>query len=169
VVWILPAIAGGIGMVAVPWENKIGLLACLTLAGGTYGVSYIVALGWTTSTASGYTKKLIRNVMFMVGYSIANIISPQIWVAKDGPRYYAAWIVQIVISWVGTPIILLVIRAILSRRNKERRAWIEQQQASGAVGVVEQIDDDGQLVQNTVDVAFLDLTDLENKYFIYPL
>lgn len=78
VVWIIPTIAGGVGMVTVPWEKKIGLLACLTLAGGTFGIAYITALGWTTSTASGYTKKLTRNVMFMVGYSISNIISPQI-------------------------------------------------------------------------------------------
>ncbi|EED19824.1 putative allantoate permease of the major facilitator superfamily [Talaromyces stipitatus ATCC 10500] len=169
VLWVLPAIAGGIGMVTVPWDNKIGLLACLCLAGATFGITYIIALGWTTSTASGYTKKLLRNVMFMVGYSIANIISPQIWAARDAPRYYPAWIVQIVISWVGTPVILLVIRFILSRRNKERRAWILQQQASRAVGVVKQVDDEGQVVQTTVDLAFLDLTDLENKYFIYPL
>ncbi|KUL90691.1 hypothetical protein ZTR_00027 [Talaromyces verruculosus] len=169
VLWIIPAIAGGIGMVTVPWEKKIGLLACLTLAGGTFGISYIIALGWTTSTASGYTKKLTRNVMFMIGYSVANIISPQIWVSKDGPRYYPAWIVQIVVSWVGTPVTLLVIRYILSRRNKERREWIAQQQASRALGVVKQVDDEGREVQTTVDLAFLDLTDLENKYFIYPL
>lgn len=73
------------------------------------------------------------------------------------------------VSWVGTPVILLVIRYILSKRNKERREWIAQQQASRALGFVKQVDDDGREVQTTVDLAFLDLTDLENKYFIYPL
>lgn len=171
VFWIVPAIAGGIGMVATPWNQKIGLLACLTLAGNTFGVSYIIGLGWTTSTAAGYTKKLLRNVLFMAGYGIANIISPQIWVASDAPRYYPAWIVQIIISWVLTPIILLVIRWILAGRNRERRTWIAEQEAKGArpVGIIEQADDDGQLVKVEVDISLLDLTDLENKYFIYPL
>jgi len=169
--WCLPAIVGGIGMVALPWSNKIGLLACLTLAGNTFGITYIIALGWTTSSAAGYTKKLTRNVGFMMGYGIANIISPQIWVAGDKPRYYPAWIVQIVVAWIGTPVILLVIRLILSRRNKERRQLIAEQEARGEheEGFVEQLDDAGNLVEEKVEIALLDLTDLENKHFIYPL
>lgn len=169
--WCIVAIIGGIGMVALPWTNEIGLLACLTLASNTFGVTYIIGLGWTTSSAAGYTKKLIRNVFFMAGYGIANLISPQIWVAKDGPRYYPAWIVQIVISWVGSPVVLLVIRWILSRRNIERQAWIEEQASLGkrSVGIVEQDDGDGGLVKVEVDISLLDMTDLENKYFIYPL
>jgi len=86
-------------------------------------------------------------------------------------RYYPAWIVQIVISWVGTPVILVVIRFILSRRNQERRIWIVEQEALGnhGEGYVEQLDDDGNLIKEKVDITLLDLTDLENKYFIYPL
>jgi len=107
----------------------------------------------------------------MFGYGIANIISPQIWVAEQGPRYYSAWIVQIVISWAGTPAILLLIRVILSRRNKERAAWIEEQNSLGfeGEGYIEQLDEGGNLVKAKVEIALLDLTDLENKYFIYPL
>lgn len=168
--WCIPAVAGGIGMVAIPWDNKLGLLACLVLAGNTFGVSYILSLGWTTSSASGYTKKLTRNVMFMIGYGVSNIISPQIWVEKDGPRYYGAWIAQIVVSWVGTPVILLIIRFILSRRNKERAAWIAEQKNLGLEdeGYVEN-DEGGSATKTKVNLALLDLTDLENKYFIYPL
>jgi MFS family permease len=169
--WCLPAIAGGIGMVALPWSNKLGLLTCMLLAGNTFGVTYIVGLGWTTSTAAGYTKKLTRNVGFMIGYGIANIISPQLWVARNKPRYYPAWIVQIVLAWVGTPVILLTIRFILSRRNAERRRWIAEQESLGkdSEGYVEQLDQEGNVVREKVDITLLDLTDLENKYFIYPL
>lgn len=168
--WCMPAVAGGIGMVAIPWENKLGLLACLLLAGQTYGVAYILALGWTTSSASGYTKKLTRNVMFMIAYSISNVIAPQIWVEKDGPRYYGAWIAQVVIAWIFTPVILLVIRLILSRRNKERAAWIAEQKNLGLEdeGYVEN-DGGGSATKTKVNLALLDLTDLENRYFIYPL
>lgn len=172
-VWCLPAIAGGIGMVAIAWDQKLAMLACLLLAGHTYGLTYIIALGWTSSSAAGYTKKLTRNVMFMFGYSVANLISPQIWVPQDAPRYYGAWIAQIVISWVGTPVILFVIQIILKRRNAERRAWAaglsEEQRAMHELGEVEELDENGALVRREVEIAMLDLTDLENPFFIYPI
>lgn len=169
--WFLPAIVGGIGMVSLDWNNKLGLLACLVLAGSTFGISYIIALGWTTSTASGYTKKLTRNVMFMIGYAVANIISPQIWVARDAPRYYPAWAVQIVVSWVGTPTLLLIIRFILARRNDQRKLWIQQQKALGDLGTgyITQDGENGEKLLIQADVAALDLTDLQNKHFLYPL
>ncbi|KAK9234018.1 putative allantoate permease of the major facilitator superfamily [Lipomyces kononenkoae] len=169
--WCLPAVAGGIGMVALDWDKKISLLACMLLAGNTFGITYIVALGWTSTSAGGYTKKLVRNVLWMGGYGVSNIISPQIWVARDAPRYYGAWIAQIVVSWVGTPLCLLAIHWILSRRNKERREWIAAQEALGnkPTGLVEESDDEGKAVNVEVDISLLDLTDLENKYFIYEL
>lgn len=108
--------------------------------------------------------------MFMIGYGVSNIISPQIWVEKDGPRYYGAWIAQIVVSWIGIPVILLTIRYILSRRNKERVAWIVEQMNLGLEdeGYVEN-DEGGSATRTKVNLALLDLTGLENKYFIYPL
>lgn len=169
--WSMFSVAGGIGMVTIPWGKKLPLLACNLIAGSTFGITYITALGWNINTAGGYTKKLLRNVMWMVGYSVANLISPQIWVAGDAPRYYGAWIAQIVISWVGAPACMFAIRFILSRRNSERRAWIAEQEALGnrPVGLIEHVDEDGQKVQMEVDISVLDLTDLENKYFIYQL
>ncbi|KAB8236046.1 major facilitator superfamily domain-containing protein [Aspergillus alliaceus] len=168
--WCLPSIAGGIGMVAIPWDNKLSLLACLLLAGHTYGITYIIALGWTTSSAAGYTKKLTRNVMFMLGYSVGNLVSPQIWVPSAAPRYYGAWVSMIVVSWAGTPAILFIIWFILARRNEERKKWIAGlSESEREEGCVEQLDENGQIVRRKVDLAMLDLTDLENKFFIYPL
>ncbi|KNG89397.1 hypothetical protein ANOM_001849 [Aspergillus nomiae NRRL 13137] len=168
--WCLPAIAGGIGMVAISWDNKLALLACMLLAGHTYGITYIIALGWTTSSAAGYTKKLTRNVMFMLGYSVGNLVSPQIWVPSAAPRYYGAWVSMIVISWAGTPAILFIIWFILARRNEERRKWMaELSDSEREEGCVEQLDENGQIIRRKVDLAMLDLTDLENKFFIYPL
>ncbi|KAJ4267257.1 hypothetical protein NW762_003361 [Fusarium torreyae] len=172
-IWCIPAIAGGIGMVAIDWNAKLGMLACLLLAGHTYGNTYIIALGWATSSAAGYTKKLTRNVMFMIGYSIANLVSPQIWVPKDAPRYYGAWISMIVVSWVGTPVILFIIQFILKKRNKERKAWAaglsEDERLAHEFGEVEQTDENGEVVRRKVEIALLDLTDLENKFYIYPI
>jgi MFS family permease len=168
--WCIPSVAGGIGMVAIDWENKVALLACLILAASTYGVTYIIALGWTTSTAAGYTKKLTRNVMFMLGYCVGNLVSPQIWVPSAGPRYYGAWVSMIVISWVGTPATLLVIRFVLMRRNAERAQHLSALGSNESEDAfVEGTNAEGENVKVKVDIAVLDLTDLQNKAFVYPI
>ncbi|KAF5025456.1 hypothetical protein F66182_2479 [Fusarium sp. NRRL 66182] len=167
--WCLPAVAGGIGMATVPWDRTVSLLACMFLAAHTYGVAYIIALGWTNSSAAGYTKKLTRNVMFMIGYSAGNLVSHQIWVASAKPRFYGAWASMIVISWFGTPVILWVIHFILARRNKVRKERLDALGEQEGYAYVEQLDESGQPVKVKVEVAMLDLTDLENETFIYPL
>ncbi|KAL2850209.1 major facilitator superfamily domain-containing protein [Aspergillus pseudoustus] len=168
--WVLPAIAGSIGMVALPWGRTIPLLACLLIAGNTFANTYITSLVWTSSSATGYTKKLTRNTMFMISYGVSNIISPQMW-KSGGPRYYGTWIAQIVVSFCVTPLALHVVRIILKKRNKEREVWIADQAALGNFGdgVVDSLDAEGNVVQKKVDISVLDLTDLENKFFIYPL
>lgn len=170
VFWCLPSLAGSIAMVALSWSDKLALLAMLLLAGNTFGVTYIIGLGWTTSSAAGYTKKMTRNAMFMVGYGVANIIGPQFWVAHTAPRYYPAWIVMIVVSFFVGPASLVVVRYILKARNKERQAWIAEQRATGnyGKGVLERVQDEG-VAWEQVDVSVLDLTDFENKFFLYPM
>ncbi|RDL40200.1 putative cysteine transporter protein [Venustampulla echinocandica] len=167
--WCVPAIAGGIGMVTIKWTEKLGMLACLLLAGHTYGTTYIIGLGWATSSAAGYTKKLTRNVMFMIGYSVGNLVSPQIWVPSAAPRYYGAWASMIIVAWAGTPAILFIISFILGRRNKEREQWAAELSDDDREGIVEEVGENGEIVRRKADLAMLDLTDLENKFFIYPL
>jgi hypothetical protein len=167
--WTLPALIGSIAVVALPWSDKMGLLACLVLASQTFGIPWIIAFGWTSASCAGYTKKVTRNAMISAGYAIANIISPQLWRAKDAPRYVPAWIVQIVLSFVTAPIILIVIWFVLKRRNRER---ILEAEKTSQVGVV-QLSDDLQAElgksEDVVKLAMLDLTDYENKAFVYPL
>ncbi|KAK7409657.1 hypothetical protein QQX98_008172 [Neonectria punicea] len=168
--WCIPCIASSIGMVTISWDKTIPLLACLLLPPNCFAQTWIISLGWLSSSCAGHTKRLTRNAMFMVLYGISNIISPQLWKA-GGPRYYGAWITQIVVSFTMTPILLLTIRYILSKRNKERRQWIAEQATLGnhGEGYVEQTDGSGETHKVKVDVAMLDLTDLENKFFLYPL
>ena len=168
-VWCIPAVAGGIAVVTIPWDRKIALLGSLILATSTYGITYIIALGWTTSTAAGYTKKLTRNVMFMLGYSVGNLVSPQIWEPSWAPRYYGSWASMIIVSWVGTPSLLWVIHFILSKRNVERLAYVDSLSDDEREGWVEQKGEDGSIERVKVDVAVLDLTDLQNKQFIYRI
>lgn len=159
VFWSMPSFCSSIALTAVPWDKKIALLAMLCIASPMFGIPWILMFSWNTTSCGGYTKRLTRNAIIMFAYSVANIISPQIWRAKDAPRYIPAWIVQIVLSFFFAPMLALVIRFILKRRNSERIAnWTDD------AGLLEI---DGEAVK--INVAMLDLTDLENKSFIYPL
>jgi len=165
--WLMPSLLGAILAVSLPWSNKPGILGGMFLT-RTNGTAYIIVLSLSQATAAGYTKKLTRTLLFMIAYSISNIIAPQLWRSQYKPRYRLSWIIQIVFSWFISPIILLVIRYILSRRNKERLAAMNDDNEED-YGFVETVDEDGNAKRTKVDISMLDLTDLENKKFIYPL
>ncbi|KAI1136627.1 hypothetical protein F5Y05DRAFT_420031 [Hypoxylon sp. FL0543] len=85
-----------------------------------------------------------------------------------GPRR-GAWIFMLVVSYVGTPAVLLAVHFILERRNAEWEVWItECSEKERDAGRVEQYDEDGPVVTKSADIALLDLTDLE-KRIIYIL
>ncbi|SJM88165.1 related to Dal5p [Zygosaccharomyces bailii] len=164
-----PSIAGGIGMIAISWSNKMALLAMLVLAANTYFLAYIIGFGWSTATCSGQTKRFVRHFMYSVAYGISNIISPQLWKGDQGNRYHAAWIVQIIVAWTLTPVISVFITYILKNRNKKRRQYIAKH-PEALFGEIVKIDPAvGTETREKVDIGLLDLTDLENKAFIYPL
>ncbi|KAK6463710.1 hypothetical protein DFJ63DRAFT_285753 [Scheffersomyces coipomensis] len=169
--YCLISLLGGILAVALPWKDKIGILAGIFLTNGT-GITYTAALTWSQSSAAGYTKKLMRTVLWFISYSVINLFAPQFWRSKDKPRYYTAWIVTIIGGWVLAPIVLEIIRHILVKRNKERRLWIQKVESGlieDTIGYVDEIDDEGNFIKKKVDISYLDLTDIENKHFIYPL
>ncbi|KAG7696060.1 hypothetical protein KL930_003086 [Ogataea haglerorum] len=103
----------------------------------------------------------------MIGYGVANIVAPQMW--TTGPRYYAAWIVQLVVAWFFSSVLLIWIRVILSRRNKKRLAKLEFDDDGNIISKKNAFVEDGGDDRRKVDVSMLDLTDLENEEFIYPL
>lgn len=164
IIWsTLPAFVGSIVAAALPMSNSIGMLAAICLAGNSFGVGWICAFGLAATTAgSSYTKRLVRNAMVMASYSVANIISPQIWQSKDAPRYIPAWIVQIVLSFTVAPGLMGIMWYILSKRNATRRAEMAKLLQTGLVK-------DSEGIEFEVAIAALDLTDLEDKTFIYPL
>lgn len=164
VFWSVPSFVACIAMATLPWDRKIALLAMLCLASPLFGIPWILMFSWNSASCSGYTKKLTRNAMIMIAYGVANIISPQLWREKDAPRFLSAWIVQIVCSFFTAPLLAVVIWFILKRRNAERLARIESAGES-VLGLVKE--EDGAEIE--VNLAALDLTDLENEKFIYPL
>lgn len=171
VIYNIPPIIGGLLAVCLPWTNKVGILAgCIIVHSD--GFAYICSFCWSQSSAAGYTKKLIRTTMFMIAYGIANIVAPQLWVTGKN-RYYHAWIVQLVLSWFFGSIILLTIRYILSKRNIERKKNLVFDQdgnvISAEVNYVDEDDEEKEEGEKKVDISMFDLTDIQNKEFIYPL
>ncbi|KAG7714424.1 hypothetical protein KL929_004806 [Ogataea haglerorum] len=158
---------GGMLAVTIPYDNKPGILAGIFMTRPN-GTAYIIIFSLCTTTAAGYTKKLTRTALFMVAYSIANFISPQLWQSEYAPRYIVSWSVQIVCSFTLCPLCLLVIRYILLRRNRQRLAAMESDDGDD-YGYIDENGENGEIVRQKVDVSMLDLTDLENKKFIYPL
>ena len=45
---------------------------------GTKGTMYIVGFAYNATNAQGYTKRLTRTLMWIIGYSLGNILAPQI-------------------------------------------------------------------------------------------
>lgn len=165
------ALLGGIITVSLPLHLSKGILAGIFLTNANAN-TFIASFSWCQSSAAGYSKKLVRTVVWSVFYGVSNLIAPQIWRAKDKPRYHLAWTICIVLSWFVAPLILQIIRFVLSRRNKQRRQFL-QDIGDGKIedehGFVTSYDSDGNEVKTEVDISMLDLTDLQNKRFIYPL
>lgn len=170
VIWMIPAFVGAIIAISISYDNKPGLLAGIFMT-RTNGTAYIIGFSLSQATAAGYTKKLTRTAMFMIAYGIGNIVSPQMWRPQFAPRYKVPWIIQIVFSWFCAPMTLLLIRYILNNRNKQRLALMEADSEDEALdyGFIDVKDKNGQIVRQKVDVSMMDLTDLENVRFIYPL
>ncbi|TID13343.1 hypothetical protein CANINC_004941 [Pichia inconspicua] len=169
VCYLIPACVGAIIAISIDYDNK-PMLAGIFMT-RTNGTAYIISFALCQSTAAGYTKRLTRTAMFMIAYSIGNVISPQMWRPYMAPRYTVPWVIQIVFSWGLAPITLLVIRFILKRRNDQRLKLMEEDPLDERLdyGYVDIKDEEGQVVREKVDVSMLDLTDLENVRFIYPL
>lgn len=168
IIFLLPSILGGFLAVCLPYSEKIGILAsCIIIH--TFGFAYILGLCWSQASAAGYTKRILRTALFMIGYGVSNIVAPQMW--TEGPRYYDAWIVQLVLGWFGSGGVLLTIRFILSRRNKKRRENLKFDSdgnvISTEVAYIEDPNEEGG--KKKVDISMLDLTDIQNKEFLYPL
>ncbi|GMF07391.1 unnamed protein product [Ambrosiozyma monospora] len=86
ILYSIPACAGAIIAASISYNNKIGMLGgiYMTRANGTI---FIIGLGLCTATAGGYTKRLTRTLLFMIFYSVANMIAPQLWQPKDWPLW----------------------------------------------------------------------------------
>ncbi|KAK4701364.1 MFS transporter, ACS family, allantoate permease, partial [Phenoliferia sp. Uapishka_3] len=168
--WYVPNTIGGILQIALPWQNKAGLLVALYIC-NMFCVPWVMSLAWAAAACTGHTKRIAQTQMFLFGYVVSNLISPQLWQAKYLPRYIVPWTIQLVFGWILAPLVVLVIRWYLKRENKIRAALLATQgvTADTGVGKVLEVGADGKVTERIIDKGMLDLTDRQDLSFVYPL
>ena len=167
--FFLPSILGAILLITIPWGNRVGLLCAFYVLNFGGAPSFVMCLSWVTVTTAGHTKKLAVNAIFLIGYSLGQVLCTQFWKAQYKPRNYVPWSICLT-SYVCDIAIILLIRYVLNKENKRRDALqAESTHAQDEHGYVERVDSDGQVVRQKVDKGLLDLTDRENLSFRYAL
>jgi ACS family allantoate permease-like MFS transporter len=143
-------ILGMLLIVCLPISSSNGRLAgyYLTQASPT---GFVALLSLLSSNVAGYTKKTTVAAMYLIGYCIGNIVGPQTFVPRTGPRYVPAEI-TIIICWAVCIVDLLFILWYYKHLNKKNAAI---RAAPGYRKLDKQ--------------EFLDLTDRENHEFVYTL
>jgi len=133
---------------ALPTNLKVGRLIGYYLTGSS-ATGFVVILSLISSNVAGYTKKTTVSAMYLIAYCVGNIIGPQVFQAKDAPRYTPA-LITIVVCFIICIILLLIIWFVNYRENARRDALTNSP--------------DYVHVKNQ---EFLDLTDGENMMFRY--
>ncbi|KAI8637182.1 major facilitator superfamily domain-containing protein [Parasitella parasitica] len=138
------SLVGLIILTAVPQGG--GKLAGLYLAWGSTS-TFLLMQASITSNVSGYTKKIFYTSVNLVFYTFGNFIGPLLLVEKDAPRYLTGMGVYVACNVICI-LLFLFIRYSLVKENSKRQAY-----------------------HNSSNVALpgdlKDITDAENKHFIY--
>lgn len=116
-------------------------------------VGMICCLSCFTSNVAGHTKKITVNALYLIGYSVGNLIGPQTFIASQAPDYSGGEI-AIVISLAFSSIFISWIYYNYWNENRRRDLL-------AAEGKLE--------VPHLENFEFADLTDKENVLFRYTL
>lgn len=143
---LIPAIVGYI--ILLTCHNKVGLLIGVYLINvGTCVITMIYS--WNNTNTANATKRLFRNCLTMIFFSIGALIGPQI-LKKN---YNLAYKVLLILTIVCIPLVLLV--SFISRSENRKRDQLDQSFV------------DDWLVDAGTNYEFKDLSDIENIMFRY--
>lgn len=146
-----------------------------------------MSLSWVTATVSGHTKKLTMNAIWLLGYSVGQMLSPQPWKESYRPRNTIPW--SILMGAWGLQVLIIIafyyhIKGENNRRD-ERAAQLRAEHPPGDEKAGVDIHPDlepyeeyswvnipvpgGGTKRERVEKRFLDLTDKENLSYRYVL
>ncbi|KAF7440591.1 hypothetical protein PC9H_000937 [Pleurotus ostreatus] len=161
----IPAILGEVLVNTLPSHNKVGLLFGYWVS--IFAITpFPIFLGWMGSLVAGHTKRTTTNAIIMCAYAIGNAAGPFMWKKQYQPRNHVPWAVIAACS-LASAILLLILRFMLAQENKRRDA--EPRDDSYDNVYINQVNAQGKVVQQKVDRAFQDLTDMQNQDFRYVL
>ncbi|KAH6889804.1 major facilitator superfamily domain-containing protein [Thelonectria olida] len=145
-IWSVPAMVGTIVILVVkPTAGNAGGMLIAFYCTQFFCAQGNMIISLITRNIAGQTKKGFVMTMVFVGWSVGNLIAPQIFREKDAPRYLPGFLAHIVIYGVYLGLVVLT-RIVLMARNRRK---------------------ENQVSEVTHELAFQDLTDTENPNFRY--
>ncbi|PYH83554.1 MFS general substrate transporter [Aspergillus uvarum CBS 121591] len=112
---LLPTLLGACLMSFLPASNQAGCLAGIYLVNTTVAPLALI-FAWTGANYKGYSMKVAGSTLVSAGFSIANIIGPQTFQARDAPEYIPAKITIVAVN-AGAIVISTTLRVVYGRRN----------------------------------------------------
>ncbi|KIY73686.1 MFS general substrate transporter [Cylindrobasidium torrendii FP15055 ss-10] len=156
---ILPTIFGAAILIGLNDSGNKGALLFGSYLIGTFGSALAVIYAYNASNTSGHTKKSTVNAMTMATFSIGNIAGSEIFQAKDAPSYIPGKVAVMVIFCVQIGV-TFILRWMNIRLNQKKRVALDAEIAKKGWT-------DADVQKERDRHAFMDLTDLENPYFMY--
>lgn len=116
---MLPTLLGAC-LMSFNAQNRASSLA------GIYLINFVAAglpliYALAGANVQGYTKKVTTNAFIQVGFSIANIIGPQTFQARDAPDYIPAKVTVLAVS-SATIAVSFALRVLYGMRNRRTSA-----------------------------------------------
>lgn len=167
VVYVLPALAGVVGIHTIAREHRAALLGCywvrrvvqliliLLKLTATYTASFSMIMSLITSNTAGTTKRYAINAIFFISYCVGNIVGPFAFKQSESPTYTSG-IVTILIAYCVEIVLLLGFGAYMAYLNKRKNEKL------AAMGLSLET-----VQQQRADAATKDLTDIQSPYFQY--
>ncbi|KAF9890628.1 hypothetical protein FE257_005759 [Aspergillus nanangensis] len=146
ILYAIPAIIGTIVMLVVtPTSSNAGGMLIAFYCTQFFPAQGNMIISLITRNIAGQTKKGFTMTMVFIGWSVGNLIAPQIFQDSDAPRYLHGFLAHIVVYAVYVCLVIAT-RFVLMARNRAKT------QPGGEI---------------SHDLAFQDLTDRENPNFRY--
>ncbi|KAL4800877.1 major facilitator superfamily domain-containing protein [Aspergillus venezuelensis] len=112
---LIPTLLGSCLMSFLPTSNQAGCLAGIYMVNTTVAPLALI-FAWTGANYKGYTMKVAGSTLISAAFSIANIIGPQTFQAKDAPGYIPAKITLVAVNSAAI-VVSTALRVLYGRRN----------------------------------------------------
>ncbi|RXW18733.1 hypothetical protein EST38_g7118, partial [Candolleomyces aberdarensis] len=165
ILMFVPALLGSILVNTLQDSNRVGLLFSYWVS-IFFIVPFPIFLGWASSITSGHTKRTTTNAVILIAYALGNAAGPFMWKKKYQPRNHVPWIVISCCIFAGA-VLIFILRTMLARENEKRNKETRDETYDDVY--IQKEKEDGTKVEQRVDKAFLDLTDIQNRDFRYIL